>query len=146
MPANPEVQIKALEKKMSAYDKKFDQYDKQLKQVDYSALVKKLGELDKKNKELEQKNKELEKMLFTVASSLKEVKDPSKLLAKAGALNEKSAAKLSMAIAEKENQKLIKQVNKDNEEAIKKAMAHFEKINIDVRLKALEGIVKSMAR
>ena len=65
--------------------------------------------------------KALEKMLITVASSLKEVKDPSKLMEKAGALNEKSAAKLSQAIVEKENQKMMEQYNKENHKFNKQA-------------------------
>lgn len=139
MPANPEVQIKALEKKMSVYDKKFDQYDKQFRQVDYDALVKKLNEMDKKVKGLE-------KMLFTVASSLKDVKDPSKLMAKAGALDKDAAAKLSQAIAIREAEKMAKNAQKESEETLKKYMATVDKMNIDVRLKVLEGQIKSLGR
>lgn len=157
MPANPEVQIKALEKKTALYDKKFEQYDKQLRQVDYDALVKKL--------------KNLEKMIFAIAASLKEVKDVDKLMTKAGALNEKSAYKLAQAIAEKESEKVRKQMEKEDEaikrendkrmkqmekdiekwkkeaeEAARKSIAHVEKMNVERRLTILEGLIKTLGR
>jgi len=111
---------------------KFDQYDKQLREVDYDALVKKL--------------KDLEKMVILLAGPVKEVKDPARLLDKAGALSLKSAENLTQAMAEREAEKKMKQYQKESESLIKASVAQFEKMNIDTRLKVLEGMVRGMAR
>ena len=129
--ANPEVQIKALEKKMALYDKKFDQYDKQLRQIDYNALVKKL--------------EKLEKAVGILALSLR---DPQKFLRGQNLLDKETGGKLAKAIAERETEQLEKElkkelalVNKEVSASLKDAQKYAEKSVVEARLKSLEGLV-----
>lgn len=119
--ANVEVQVKAIEKRLSGIEKKIDDYDKQFRQVDYGALVKKL--------------ENLEKAVGMLAASLK---DPKKF-GGGKMLDRETAAKLAQAVAEREAEK----VRKEGEQIMKKAMADINKNQIDMRLKVLEAQVAS---
>ena len=117
--ANVEVQVKAIEKRLSGIEKKIDDYDKQFRQIDYGALVKKL--------------ENLEKAVGMLAASLK---DPKKV-GGGKMLDEKAAEKLAEAIAERK----IEKVRKEHEQIMKKAMADINKSQLESRLKFLEAQV-----
>ena len=130
--ANVEVQVKAIEKRLSGIEKKIDEYDKQFRQVDYGALVKKL--------------ENLEKAVGMLAMSLK---DPKKF-GGGKMLDKETGAKLAELIAEKkiekerkDNEQIREKERKEGEQMMKKVMADFDKSRIETRLKVLEAQVAS---
>ena len=106
--ANVEVQVKAIEKRLSGIEKKIDDYDKQFRQVDYGALVKKL--------------ENLEKAVGMLAASLK---DPKKF-GGGNMLDRDAAAKLAQVIYER-----------NVEKSMKTALAAINKSQLEARLMIL---------
>ena len=86
--------------------------------------------LEKRVAALEKKADKLEKLIVDVAASLK---DPSKFIKKAGALDEKSIAKLAQAEAKAYGDKI-------QQEQIKS----MEKMKLDTRLTVLEANVHAL--